>query len=483
VAKLGGTSELCDLVAIGSVLAGKYRIERIVGTGGMGVVALARHLRLEGPVAVKFMLPRRGDSERTPARFLKEARTASRITSPHVARVFDVDLRDDGVPFIVMEYLEGETLASALRKSGPLAVEEMVDDVLAVCEALTEAHSLGIVHRDLKPANLFRARASGRSAHVLKVLDFGISKTFEESDQAVSTTGGAFIGSPPYMSPEQLTFPAEVDARTDIWSLGVVLYECLTGRSPFLTPSIAATCSRILHERPAPPSTLRPDLPAGLDACVLKCLEKTVEARFSTIRELARALAPFGGPAAARSLASIASLPEPIAPRPTAETITDKELAPTATEGTRDPTSSLEGVMRTRTERPGLRLGAALAGVLAVGAGALIVIQRPRNDDVEGVSTESRGAPPAHAANPVPTSTPDETPPVPTAAREVAVAAAGSSAPPQSSAIRPPSKARPASPRPTSPPSSLPEPPPRPAATPTVTAPPADPEAIYVDRK
>jgi serine/threonine protein kinase len=388
---MGANTNLDEFMGVGTVLAGKYRVERVVGTGGMGVVAVARHLRLGRRVAVKVMLPRPEDSERSVARFLREARTASRITSSHVARVFDVDLREDGIPYIVMEYLEGDTLAAIIRRESALDVEGSVDDLLAACETLAEAHALGIVHRDLKPGNLFRSCSAGRRTHVLKVLDFGISKTFETGRDEVAsiTTGKSFVGSPPYMSPEQITSPASVDSRTDIWSLGVVLYECLTGISPFAAATVGATCARILHETPAPPSELRSELPAALDERVLRCLTKDPAGRYQTILELARELAPFASAGSGRSLSSIESH-WATGPRGSdLDTAFNSEVGDLSTETAVEPVPSLAVLVHSTFRR--LPRGFGVGGVVALTVliAGLAVVATPR---LRGKHTETRPA-------------------------------------------------------------------------------------------
>lgn len=367
---MGGSARLEHFAGVGSVLAGKYRIERIVGAGGMGVVAAARHLRLGSRVAVKLMLPRPQDTERSVSRFLREARTASRLTSVHVARVFDVELREDGVPYLVMELLDGETLSAALRRGPLLEVSEIVDDLLAACEALAEAHALGIVHRDLKPGNLFRARPAGRKAHVLKVLDFGISKTFESGPDEVAsiTSGRSFVGSPPYMSPEQITSPGSVDSRTDIWSLGVVFYECLTGTSPFAATTVGATCARILHEEPRPPSELRPGLGPDVDARILCCLSKDPGKRYQTVLELARALAAFGSEASARSLSFLESHWANVESPSSVEPAVDSDRSELSTETAIEPVPSLAGLMHSTFR--GLPRGLGVGGLVVL---ALVV--------------------------------------------------------------------------------------------------------------
>ncbi len=480
---MGGESKLDSLTGVGTVLSGKYRVERVVGSGGMGAVAVARHLRLGSRVAVKFMLPRPDDSERSVARFLREARTASRITSSHVARVFDVDLREDGVPYIVMEYLEGETLASTLRRESALPVEGSVDDVLAACEALTEAHALGIVHRDLKPGNLFRARLAGRPHHLLKVLDFGISKTFDsQPEEAASvTTGKGFIGSPPYMSPEQITAPGQVDSRTDVWSLGVVLYECLTGISPFSAPTVGATCARILHEAPRPPSELRPGLPAALDRCVLRALARLAGERHQTVLELARELAPFGTDASSRTLSSIESLREHAASAAELEPSAVQGRPELSTETAFDPVASLAGVMQSSFLRMPRRVGIGVGGGLAlVVVGGVVLGTRWLGSSGDEVRTFDR--PVAATAVPSPAIAPAL--PSPPASggdqREPPPSTQAKAAPnvPAKVGPRPRLAATPAAP------SSAPQkPPPLPAAPPPASVAPSDPEAIYTDRK
>jgi serine/threonine-protein kinase len=293
----------------GQILAGKYRVERVLGAGGMGFVVAAHHLQLDEKVAIKFLLPEILQNAEAVARFAREARAAAKIKSEHVARVIDVGTLDSGAPYTVMEFLDGIDLAAWIRKDGPLSVELAVEFVLQACEAVAEAHALGIVHRDLKPSNLFVIRR--RDQHLsVKVLDFGISKFtggIATSGAAMTRTGGT-IGSPLYMSPEQMQAASTVDARTDLWSLGVVLYEALSGVSPFAAETVPEVCARILTTVPAPLRVLRPELPAAVEALVQRCLEKDRERRLPDVGELATSLAPFGSENAQLSARRIAGV-------------------------------------------------------------------------------------------------------------------------------------------------------------------------------
>jgi serine/threonine-protein kinase len=291
------------LVQEGEVLAGKYRVERVLGVGGMGVVVAAHHIGLDERVAIKFLLPEALANPEAVARFAREARAAVKIKSLHVARVSDVGVLDTGAPYMVMEYLQGQDLSQRLRDHGPLGAAETVDLVLQACEALAEAHALGMVHRDLKPANLFLTQQADGSPCV-KVLDFGISKVTSPGSSGNDfgmTKTQAVMGSPLYMSPEQMASSRDVDARADIWAIGTILFELLTGRVPFLGDTMPQLCAMILQEAPPPPRHLRPDLPDGLQQVVLRCLEKDKNRRFSNVGELASALVPFGSRGAIRS--------------------------------------------------------------------------------------------------------------------------------------------------------------------------------------
>jgi len=279
----------------GQVLAGKYRVERVLGSGGMGVVVAAWHLELEQRVAVKFLHPLALERADTAERFRREARSAAKIRSEHVARVIDVDIMEGGIPYMVMEYLEGHDVSEEMAKIGMLPIEDAVDFVLQAVEALAEAHAAGIVHRDLKPANLFIAtRADG--TRIVKVLDFGISKSLlgSSASELSLTRTSVLIGSPLYMSPEQMLSAKDVDTRTDIWSLGVILYEMITGRPPYTGDSIPALCASLLNDTPLPMRSLRPDVPLELEDVIGHCLAKDRTARYGSVSELARALAQFG---------------------------------------------------------------------------------------------------------------------------------------------------------------------------------------------
>jgi eukaryotic-like serine/threonine-protein kinase len=296
------------VVREGETLAGKYRVERVLGKGGMGFVVAAHHLQLDHKVAIKFMLPEGLSNQGAVARFSKEARAAVRIKSEHVARVIDVGTLDDGLPYMVMEYLDGSNLAEWLRDKGPLPIEQAVELVLQACEAIAEAHSLGIVHRDLKPANLFVIRGAD-GALSIKVLDFGISKIMSVTPSTADMTStSAMLGSPLYMSPEQLEAAKDVDARTDIWALGVILHELVTGGPPFNADTLASVLLKIVT-KPAPRiRQQRLDAPPELEAIILKCLEKAPEQRYPTIGALAVALAELGPQRAMTSLGRITGI-------------------------------------------------------------------------------------------------------------------------------------------------------------------------------
>ena len=275
----------------GAVVGGKYEIVRVLGRGGMGVVVEARHLRMKRDVALKVLLPSLRAQPEIVARFEREGRSAAQLTSPHVARVLDVDTLVDGTPFIVMELLRGKDLNDLLTERGPLPYREAVGYLIEACEGMVDAHRAGIVHRDLKPNNIFLDEQSGR--RVVKVLDFGISKVLGDENQSMTATATAF-GTPLYMSPEQVRSTKNVDARADIWSLGVVLYELLTGATPFTAPSAPAIIAAIIADRPVPLAERRPDLPTELARVVMHALAKDPNERFQNVQSFAAALGPFG---------------------------------------------------------------------------------------------------------------------------------------------------------------------------------------------
>ncbi|MFO0554919.1 MAG: serine/threonine-protein kinase [Polyangiaceae bacterium] len=291
-------------VAIGDVVAGKYTVERIVGAGGVGVVVAAKHRDLDERVAIKLLQRSAAESAENVARFAREARAVARIKTEHVARVMDTGTLPSGEPFMVMEYLEGRDLSELLRVKTKLPVAEAVDYVVQACEAIAIAHGLSIVHRDLKPANLFLT-TSADGTPTIKVLDFGISKLLDgPGDQAVTQTLSV-IGSPLYMSPEQMEHPRDTDLRADIWSLGIILYELITGRPPFEAATLPMLCARICTAPPTPIETHLPGIDPVLAHAVLSCLEKDPTKRPPDVATLAVALGPFGLPRTALAVGRI----------------------------------------------------------------------------------------------------------------------------------------------------------------------------------
>ncbi len=279
----------------GDLLVGKYRIERMIGRGGMGIVFSADYEMLGQRVAIKLLLADIAGVPEAVARFENEARAAAQIQSEHVARVTELGTLESGVPFMVMEYLEGDDLGQVLEKRGPLAPIDAVDHALQALEAIGQAHARGIVHRDLKPANLFLAKRTDGSS-IVKVLDFGISKATNALSAASGgmTSTKAILSSPYYMSPEQLRSSRSVDARTDIWSMGVILHELLAGKVPFLGENIGELFAAILEQNAPPVRAWRPDVDPDLEQVILRCMERDPRRRFSTAAELSQALARHG---------------------------------------------------------------------------------------------------------------------------------------------------------------------------------------------
>ena len=314
----------------GDILAEKYQVERVLGSGGMGVVVAARHIHLDERVAIKFLRPEALMNAEAVARFNQEARVAVKIKSEHVARVIDVGQLANGAPYLVMEYLEGLDLSQWLKDYGPLEISQAVEFIVHACEALAEAHAAGIVHRDLKPANLFTVREADGLLSA-KVLDFGISKlsTMGSINAPAMTGTHAVLGSPQYMSPEQMHSSKTVDSRTDIWSLGIILYELLAGFAPFNAETMPELVLAIVRDPLPPLRQSRQGLPWGLDRAVTRALEKDRGMRFQTVADFVVALREFAPPNAlpiiertvriveasgARvSRASMVSIPPPVA--------------------------------------------------------------------------------------------------------------------------------------------------------------------------
>jgi serine/threonine-protein kinase len=352
---------------IGSLFVDKYRIERKIGQGGMGAVFAAHHELLHQRVAIKVLSADVAAEGEAVTRFLNEARAAARIVSEHVVRVTDVATLDSGVPYMVLELLEGSDLSKVVEERGALPVAQAVDWVLQACAGVAKAHALGVVHRDLKPSNLFLAQRDDGTS-VVKVLDFGISKATNPAlvPTHTLTATGSMIGSPCYMAPEQVRNAKQVDARTDIWAIGVILYELLTATRPFGGETLGELLVAIVEQQPPPIASIRRDVPPGLEQVVARCLKRTPAERFSSIVELAQALEPYasrsGGPS------SSARFPEIAVRSPASGSLLDPRtgtLTPPGAYGTQTAESWGETGSRPRRP-PGSRFVPMAAGAAAV---------------------------------------------------------------------------------------------------------------------
>jgi serine/threonine-protein kinase len=415
-------------VEVGTVLASKYRVERILGVGGMGVVVAATHIALEQRVAVKFMLPEMLSNADAVARFLREARAAVRLRGEHVGRVLDVGKLDNGAPYMVMEFLEGKDLAALLVERGRFSVEEAVEHVLQACLGMAEAHDQSIIHRDLKPQNLFLTHYPDGSA-CLKVIDFGISKADFASTNFHATHTSAIMGSPSYMSPEQMRSAKDVDVRADIWALGVILYQLVTGKTPFVADALPALIIKVMQEEPTPASVLYPDLPKELDVVIACCLAKERTQRYANIVELVSGLAPFAPTLGAETLRRVSKLLKtPVAARTT--TPLSQAVRPVSASDSNTLGDAAGEIKATVERRPRRRAVLVTLGLAVVAVVVFLLLPRSRNERGSlSVPAATPQAPPAVLADAAPPRPMAVTPSAPVPMPDAAVAV-GSAAPP-----------------------------------------------------
>ncbi|AUX33468.1 protein kinase [Sorangium cellulosum] len=442
---------LAPVAQPGELIAAKYRVERVVAIGGMGVVLAARNEDLDQQVAIKILRQDALTNQEAVARFLREARTAARLQGEHVARVFDVGTTESGVPFMVMEFLSGLDLQQVIETHGPLSIQDAVDYVLQALEAVAEAHAAGVVHRDIKPSNLFLAEHPDGTRHI-KVLDFGISKGqgLDSPAEPGLTSTKQVMGSPGYMSPEQMMAPRTVDGRADVWSFGVLLYTLVTGEPPFQGETVAAVMANILHQPVPRLRDKRSDAPATLERIVARCLERDVSARYANVGKLAQALEPLGSSFAKLSTSRIQSAIG--AASPAGQTLLNSRAA--------EDSDRLSGASWTHTgfrrrSRRRLLMAAGVAALLAGVAGAGVWLvgsvrvtaeapssaaasepDRPGGAErVPGTAAAASAAPPSApaAASAAPSSAPAAASAAPSSA-PAAASAAPSSAPAAASA-------------------------------------------------
>jgi serine/threonine-protein kinase len=426
----------------GALIADKYVVQRLIGEGGLGVVVAAKHVQLDQMVAIKYLRPKVLTSQLAAERFVNEARLAARIRSEHVARIYDVGTLPTGAPYIVMEYLSGMDLGRVLEANGALPVWRAVDYVSQACEALVEAHSAGIVHRDIKPQNLF-VTTTANGTPLLKVLDFGISKLMLPTLAAPSPSASGsdrppaadLLGTPVYMSPEQLGASGDVDARTDVWAIGVVLYQLLSGRLPFEGESLPELCRTILEGKTPPLADAGLDLPDSLCGLVERCLAKEPADRFGSVADLAAALRPFCVTSreerlrhALRAIDAVDSgrvrtpvpgelLSHALRAAPVPSFSEDRWTATTGSGLTSwTPPRLLSGAPAPRRKRlAGIRPRTLLAGAVALCGAAILLLAATRSNETPAAAG-STSLPTVHDT--VPPQPPPQQPPIPTPVAE-----------------------------------------------------------------
>ncbi len=380
-------------LAAGKHVTPNVRLVAPLGQGGMGAVWLADHTRLNTRVVVKFMLDDLDGSASARLRFSREAEAAAQVKSPHVVQMYDHGVTDDGVPFIVMEHLEGRDLAAVLaERGGPLEPSEVITIVAQLAKALTKVHAAGLLHRDIKPDNVFVV--DGEEELFVKLLDFGIAKSHSsESEGSMSgeTKTGQVVGTPFYMSPEQVTAQKTIDARSDLWAVAVVTFELLTGQRPFDGPSFGALAVKIATGTPPVPSEVNPALPAAFDAWFARGCARDPSERFPTARALADALrASFEGVVSLPRSALVSDsgdrlrsdsgdrgkVPSTLGLAATVnQTETPAEGAPASSLGRSEPGSVVVRSQATDPRRgPWMAIG--IVAILAMGAGAFLAVTR-----------------------------------------------------------------------------------------------------------